>query len=261
VNAALQLAEGWWAERLGAERMVVFIGQVLGGNLCSSTFLVGEMNAGLFGDEGRFGRRRSARLGFTSSLGLPLEHRFPVLDLFAMKIFFPFCSRQRKFCTIVVVLVAPRAAVRLNVVEQLALDIVGDLSAVNHGGRVGAFEARREFGGLLVGGAGRVLAGLELIFFFLSGRGWVAFGFFIVGIQYAGDGGFGASELGRVGAGVHSSPNPSFADRSAPIAGMSNTVVSAGDIWPSVNSRYRVSGRVMGVGSWESSRSARRIRT
>jgi hypothetical protein len=63
----------------------------------------------------------------------------------------------------VVVLVAPRAAVRPNVVEKLALSVARDLLAVDRGGRVGAFEARREAGRLFVGGAGiagRVLAGL-----------------------------------------------------------------------------------------------------
>jgi hypothetical protein len=54
------------------------------------------------------------------------------------------------------------------------------------------------------------------------------------------------------------SPYPSLPDRSSPIAGMSKTVVSAGDICSRVSSRYRVSGRVIGVGSWGSSRSAAR---
>jgi hypothetical protein len=63
----------------------------------------------------------------------------------------------------VVILVAPRATVRLDVIEKLALGIVGDLAAVDSGGRVGALEAGREVGGFLVSGAvvtGRVLAGL-----------------------------------------------------------------------------------------------------
>jgi hypothetical protein len=63
----------------------------------------------------------------------------------------------------VVILVAPRATVRLDVIEKLALGIIGDFPAVDSGGRVGTFKAGREVGGLLVsraGVAGCVLAGL-----------------------------------------------------------------------------------------------------
>jgi hypothetical protein len=156
---------------VGAERIVVVIGQVLGGNLGVATFLVGELNAGPFRNECRFGSGRGTGLGFTGSLGLPLQDRFPVLDFSSIKLFFPFCGRQRTLGAMVVVLVAPRATVCLDVIEQLALGIVGDLSAVDRGGSVGAFEAGREAGGLLVGGAwvaGRILAGLEFVFVFLS---------------------------------------------------------------------------------------------
>ncbi len=165
MHAALQVATGRWAERVGAGRFVVVFGQVLNRNFRSSTFFLGNFRSSTFfwGNECRFGRRRGARLGFTGSLGLPVEDRFPILCFLTIKFFFPLCSRQRIFGAMVVVLVAPRAAVRPNVVEQLALSIAGDLPAVDRGGRVGAFEARREAGGLLVGGAGiagRVLAGL-----------------------------------------------------------------------------------------------------
>jgi hypothetical protein len=117
----------------------------------------------LLGDECGFGRWRGARLGFTGGLDLPLEDGFPVLCFLTVKFFFPLCSRQRTFGAIVVVLMAPRTAVRPNVVEKLALSIARDLPAVDRGGRVGAFKASRETGGLFVGGAGiagRVLAGL-----------------------------------------------------------------------------------------------------
>ena len=127
------------------------------------SFLVAEMNAGPFGEESRFGRGRGARLVFTGSLGLPLENGFPVLSLFTIKLFFPFCSRHRTLGAMVVIFVAPRAAVRFDVVKKLALGIVGNLAAVDGGGRVGAFETGWEVGGLLVGRAevaGRVLAGL-----------------------------------------------------------------------------------------------------
>jgi hypothetical protein len=117
----------------------------------------------LLGDECGFGRRLGARLGFTASLGLPLEDRFPVLDLFAIKFVFPLRSRHSALGAMVAILVAPRATVGLDVVKKLALGIIGDFPAVDSGGRVGTFKAGREVGGLLVsraGVAGCVLAGL-----------------------------------------------------------------------------------------------------
>ena len=74
----------------------------------------------------------------------------------------------------VVGLVAPCAAVRLDVIEQLALSIAGDFSAVDRGGRVGAFEAGWEAGGLLVGRRGSRAVfwrDWSLSFFSLPGAG------------------------------------------------------------------------------------------
>jgi hypothetical protein len=167
------------------QRHSVVVRQVLGDNFGVSTFFVSGLNAGPFRNESRFGSGRGTGLGFTGSLGLPLQDRFPIFDLFSIKLFFPFCSRQRTLGAMVVGLVAPCAAVRLDVIEQLALSIAGDFSAVDRGGRVGAFEAGWEAGGLLVGRtgvAGCVLAGLELVLFLFAGRGWVAF-VFILGVK------------------------------------------------------------------------------
>jgi hypothetical protein len=132
----------------------------------------------LLGDECGFGRWRGARLGFTGGLDLPLEDGFPVLCLLAIKFLFPLRSRYGALGAMVTILVAPRATVGLDVVEELALGIIGDFSAVDSGGRVGTFKAGREVGGLLVsraGVTGRVLAGLELVPFLFAGREWVAF--------------------------------------------------------------------------------------
>jgi hypothetical protein len=126
VHAALQVAKGRWVERI-----FVVLGQVLGGNLGVSTFLVSGLNAGPFRNECRFGSGRGTGLGFTGSFGLPLQDRFPILDFFSVKLFFPFCGRQRTLGAMVVGLVAPCAAVRLDVIEQLVLGIAGDFSAVD----------------------------------------------------------------------------------------------------------------------------------
>ncbi len=80
-HAALQVAGGWWIERVRAEGSLVVIGQVLDANLCSSTFL--------FGNEYGFRRGRGARLELTGSLGLPLLHRFPVPNFLSTEFFLP----------------------------------------------------------------------------------------------------------------------------------------------------------------------------
>jgi hypothetical protein len=109
--------------------------------------------------------------------------------------------------------------------------------------------------------AGRVLAGLELVLFVFAGHGRVAF-VFILGVKQTGGGLEQASTARLILAMVYVyAPYPFVCDRSSPMAGMLNTVVSAGDIWPRVSSRYKVSGRVIEVGSWGSSRSARRVKT
>jgi hypothetical protein len=73
MHAALQLARGRWAERI-----FVVLGQVLGGNFGVSIFFVSELNADPFRNESRFGSGRGTGLGFTGSLGLPLQDRFPI---------------------------------------------------------------------------------------------------------------------------------------------------------------------------------------
>ncbi len=64
------------------------------------------------------------------------------------------------------VLVTPRAAVGLDVIEQLALGVVGDAAPFDRRGGVRSFQTRWEGGLFFVGGAGvasGVLAGLEFV--------------------------------------------------------------------------------------------------
>ncbi len=82
---------------------------------------------------------------------MPLSHGFPVLELFLVKIFLPFDRRQRALGAVMAFLVASSAAISLDVVEQLALGVVGYVSPFDRRGRVGSFEAGRETALFFVG--------------------------------------------------------------------------------------------------------------
>jgi hypothetical protein len=71
----------------------------------------------------------------------------------------------------VTLFVTSGAAIALDVIKELTLGVVGDLSPVDRGGRVGAFEAGGKSTGFLMGRAeiaGGVLAGLKWGAFLLS---------------------------------------------------------------------------------------------
>jgi hypothetical protein len=81
---------------------------------------------------------------FVGCFALPFKDRFPVFDLFAVKLFLPFFHRKRALGPKVTLFVAVGASVAFDVVKELTLGIVGDLPPFNRGGRVGAFETRGE---------------------------------------------------------------------------------------------------------------------
>jgi hypothetical protein len=223
----------------------VVVGGQLPGNFGPVIFLLR--------DEGGFGMSGRGAFLFVGGFALPFENRFPVLNLLAIELLLSFFRRERAFGTEVALFVTSGAAVALDVVEELTLGVVGDLSPFDRGGRVGAFEAGGKGTGFLMGRAeiaGGVLAGLQLGSFFLSTvisfvavafrvGGGVAFGP-IVGVEELRDGRLDPSELRWVGARIDGFFQPhhckfwssplSRAARSSPMAGMSKTVVSAGVI-------------------------------
>ena len=94
---------------------------------------------------------------------MPLGHRFPVFDLLAIKFFFPFNRGHGALGAVMAILVAPRAAVGFDIVEELALGIVGDAAPFDGRGGVRSFQTRWEGGLFFVGGTevtSGVLAGL-----------------------------------------------------------------------------------------------------
>ena len=98
---------------------------------------------------------------------MPLGHRFPVFGLFTIKLFFPFYRGHCALGAVMALLVAPRAAVGLDIVEELALSIIGDAAPFESRGRIRSFQTRWEGGLFFVGGAeitGGILAGLEFVF-------------------------------------------------------------------------------------------------
>ena len=83
---------------------------------------------------------------------MPLGNGLPIPDLFAIKFVLPLNRGQGAFGAVVTFLVAPRAAVGLDIVEELALSIIGDAAPFESRGRIRSFQTRWEGGLFLVGG-------------------------------------------------------------------------------------------------------------
>jgi hypothetical protein len=130
----------------------------------SGVFITGNFRSSAFPfrDQGGFrGEGDCASLRFGDSFRLPLNHGFPILELFPIELFFPLDGRRGALGAMMAILMASSAAIGLDVVEELALGVVGDLAPFDRRGRVGSFQSRRKARLFFVSDYGKIFKNLR----------------------------------------------------------------------------------------------------